>query len=150
MVDEPYLTELRQLAEAVDIEFDLRREVSDEDLLQLYQTASLFLYAPRLEPFGLAPLEASACELWTVAVAEGGTRESVIDGQTGSLVVPDERAFGEKIDDLLADNAKLPALGRLARETVIRKWSMEAAVLRLDGLLQRVVNESGTGTMTAR
>ncbi len=40
---------------------------------------------PILEPFGLAPLEANACELPVVAVAEVGIHEIVIDGVTGLL-----------------------------------------------------------------
>ncbi len=141
MADEPYVIELRQLAQAVGIKFELRRDVSDHDLLELYRTASLFLYAPRLEPFGLAPLEASACGLWTVGVAEAGTRESIDDGHNGSLVGADEAAFAEKIDELLADNARLEVMSGLARQTVERKWGMDSAVLRLEGLLRRVGND---------
>jgi glycosyltransferase involved in cell wall biosynthesis len=48
-------------------------------------------YAPRLEPLGLAPLEAGACGLPVVAVAEAGVRETVVDGITGSLTGPTVR-----------------------------------------------------------
>jgi glycosyltransferase involved in cell wall biosynthesis len=142
MVDEPYVAVLTQLAQRAGIKLDLRRDVSDHQLLQLYRTAGLFLYAPRLEPFGLAPLEASACGLWTVGAAEAGTRESIVDGQNGSLVAPDEEAFAQKIDELLADSAKLSAMGALARQAVQRNWGMERAVLRLEDLLRRVTNSS--------
>ncbi len=138
MADEHYVQELKELAWNMGVTLDVRRNVSDRELLQLYRTAGLFLYAPRLEPFGLAPLEAAACGLLTVAVAEAGTRESISEGQNGFLVAPDETVFADKIDELLAKRERLEEMGSLARETVERKWSMDSAVLRLDSLLRRV------------
>ena len=51
-------------------------------MTQIHSTAAM-LYAPRLEPFGLAPLEANACGLPVIAVPEGGVRETVVhEGST--------------------------------------------------------------------
>ena len=61
IVDKGYAAMLNELARDVGVTLDLRPKVSDQELLELLRTAGLFLYAPRLEPFGLAPLEASAC-----------------------------------------------------------------------------------------
>ncbi len=138
MADEVYVAELTELAELVGVRLDIRFDVSDLELLQLYQTAGLFLYAPRLEPFGLAPLEAAACGLVAVGVAEAGTRESITDGKTGFLVGANEAAFADKIDEVLADQTRLDDLAWLARETVEREWGLDGAVLRLEKLLQRV------------
>ena len=66
IVDKGYAAMLNELARDVGVTLDLRPKVSDQELLELLRTAGLFLYAPRLEPFGLAPLEASACGLVTV------------------------------------------------------------------------------------
>jgi glycosyltransferase involved in cell wall biosynthesis len=138
MADANYVSELQELANAVGITLDLRRNVGDQELVQLYRTAGLFLYAPRLEPFGLAPLEAAACGLVTVAVAEAGTRESLTDRSNGFLVPANEALFAQKIDELLTDGAQLERLAPIARETIEQKWSMKGAVLRLESLLQRV------------
>ena len=129
---------MRALAQAAGIELDLRHNVSEHELVQLYRTATLFLYAPRLEPFGLAPLEAAACGLVTVGVAEAGTRESITEGENGFLVAADEELFARKIDQVLADRERLEKMALVARETVERKWSMESAVLRLESLLEQV------------
>jgi glycosyltransferase involved in cell wall biosynthesis len=136
--DEHYVAEISELAKLVGVSLDIRFNVSDLELLQLYQTAGMFLYAPRLEPFGLAPLEAAACGLVTVGVAEAGTRESITDGKTGFLVQANEAAFADKIDEVLADQTTLDDLGCLARETVEREWGLDGAVLRLERLLQGV------------
>lgn len=138
MVDEGYASELQELANAVGITLDLRRDVSDRELVQLYRTAGLFVYTPRLEPFGLAPLEAAACGLVTVAVAEAGTRESIAQGQNGFLVPADEALFAQKIDELLTDRAQLERMAAVARETIEQKWGREGGALRLESILQRV------------
>ncbi len=121
IVDKGYAAMLNELAGDVGVTLDLRPKVSDQELLELLRTAGLFLYAPRLEPFGLAPLEASACGLVTVGAAEAGTRESIIEGQNGFLTAPDEASFAHKIDEALADKGRLQEMGRQAREIVEQK-----------------------------
>ena len=145
MADDDYVTEMKTLAQAGDIELDVRHNVSERELVQLYQTATLFLYAPRLEPFGLAPLEGAASGLVTVGVAEAGTRESITEGENGFLVAADEELFATKIDQVLADRERLEKMTLMARETVERKWSMESAVLRLESLLERVATTAPEG-----
>ena len=44
------------------------------------------VYAPCLELVGLAPLEANACGVPVVAVAEGSVRETIVDGVYGLRV----------------------------------------------------------------
>jgi glycosyltransferase involved in cell wall biosynthesis len=58
---------------------------SDEDLRDLYRRAEAVLL-PGVEDFGMVPVEAQACGCPVVALAAGGTRETVMDGQTGVLV----------------------------------------------------------------
>ncbi len=45
---------------------------------------------PNVEEFGIAAVEAQAAGRPVVAVAAGGALETVIDGQTGILVAPDD------------------------------------------------------------
>jgi glycosyltransferase involved in cell wall biosynthesis len=97
-------------------------------------------YAPRLEPFGFAPLEASACGLPVVAVAEGGMRETVIDGVNGLLCDPDTQAMANVLQRLLDDPTFAKRLGANGRALVQEHWSLEAAVDRLE---RRLVTVSG-------
>jgi glycosyltransferase involved in cell wall biosynthesis len=57
-----------------------RWRFSDENIVELLNRAAVMVYSARLEPFGLAPLEANACATPVVAVAEGGVRESIRNG----------------------------------------------------------------------
>src|SRR5262249_11890687 len=77
---------LEQLARARDVDLHLRVNIADEELVCLYNQARALVYSPVREPFGLAPLEAMACETPVVAVKEGGVCESVRDEETGLLV----------------------------------------------------------------
>ena len=90
--DADYQNEVERLAESLGVDLRVRLAVSDADLVTTLNQAALFIYTSRLEPFGLAVLEANACGLPVVAVAEGGVRETVKDGFNGFLVEPDPAA----------------------------------------------------------
>lgn len=58
--------------------------VSDDILVKYMQEAKAFVYAA-IEDFGIVPIEAMACGIPVVALNDGGTKETVIDGRTGVL-----------------------------------------------------------------
>jgi glycosyltransferase involved in cell wall biosynthesis len=109
--------------------------VSDETLLQLYNRAQVVACASILEPFGLVPLEAMACAAPVVAVAEGGLRESVVPGVTGYLVDRSPVEFGQAIARLVTDPALARRMGEAGRDLVLREWTWEKAVGKLNAHL---------------
>lgn len=73
--------------------------LDDAALAQLYSQAKA-LVVPNLEEFGIAAVEAQASGRPVVAAASGGALETVIDGETGVLVPPDDvDAFAEVLGD---------------------------------------------------
>jgi glycosyltransferase involved in cell wall biosynthesis len=58
--------------------------VSDDELRSLYQRCRA-LVMPGVEDFGIVPVEAQACGAPVVALGEGGSRDTVVDGVTGRL-----------------------------------------------------------------
>lgn len=141
--NENYLQELKALAERLAVDFRPMEMVSDEVLVRLLNQASLMLYAPHLEPFGLAPLEANACGCPVLAVAEGGVKETVREGVNGSLCEPDAAEFGEKVASMLESPAHLIELGKSARNWVAEHWTLRGAVDRLEQALLKQVGRAG-------
>jgi glycosyltransferase involved in cell wall biosynthesis len=73
--------------------------VSDVELASLYARCAT-LIVPNVEEFGIAAVEAQAAGRPVVAVAQGGTTETVIDGETGVLVGDESAAgLGEALRD---------------------------------------------------
>lgn len=58
-------------------------DVSDEELIQLYQNCRAVIFPASQEDFGLVPVEAMAAGKPVIANAEGGVLESVIDWTKG-------------------------------------------------------------------
>ena len=132
-----YETEMRRLAAENQVSFEVRTRVPDADLIDLLNRGLVLFYAPRLEPFGLAPLEAAACGMPTISVAEGGLRETVIDNVTGFLVQHDADAVASAITRLRDDKTLAARLGANAHEVVVSRWTHQAASLRLEAELKR-------------
>ena len=58
-------------------------EVSDSQLVTLYQNCRAVIFPAEQEDFGLVPVEAMAAGKSVIALAQGGVLESVIDQKTG-------------------------------------------------------------------
>jgi N-acetyl-alpha-D-glucosaminyl L-malate synthase BshA len=79
-------------------------------------TADLMLLPSELESFGLAALEAAACEVPTIATRVGGVPEVLEDGVNGCLAeVGDIEGMSRMAIDLLEDEDKLRKMGKRAR-----------------------------------
>jgi glycosyltransferase involved in cell wall biosynthesis len=129
---ESYYEEMRSLAKSHEVTFEVRRSIDDKELVDILNRAGTMVYAPRLEPFGLAPLEANACGLPVVAVAEGGLRETIIDGVNGFLVQHQPQMMADAIQRLAHDKDLAAQLGKNGSRIVQEKWSVNAAVERLE------------------
>jgi glycosyltransferase involved in cell wall biosynthesis len=91
---------LRQYSSGASVEFLGWR--SNEEIRALYQQTTAVLL-PGVEDFGIVPVEAQACGTPVVALAEGGARETVVDGVTGALVADcSAAAFADGIRRLTA------------------------------------------------
>lgn len=106
--------------------------ISDNDLLQFYNSCDIFLLLSRLEGdmnvegFGIALLEANACEKPVIAGNSGGIPDAVEHGRNGYLVDPnDEREITQKIENLLSDTNKAQSMGKYGRERVIQRFNWD-------------------------
>jgi len=69
---------------------EMRGEVSEEEIIDLYAGCKGLICTAMDEDFGLTPLEAMASGKPVVGVKEGGFVETVVDGKTGLLVDADK------------------------------------------------------------
>jgi glycosyltransferase involved in cell wall biosynthesis len=77
-------------------------KVPQEQLLELYGCADLFVYPSFLEGFGMPPLEALACGVPAVAAKTSALKEN-LDGITPLIDPPDQLGgYLQVIDDVLA------------------------------------------------
>ncbi len=110
--------------------------VSDDALRELYRRASVVLL-PGEEDFGIVPLEAQACGRPVVALARGGARETVADGDTGILVE-------EPSADAMAD-AIARARQRRFDRTAIRRHAERFSRTRFGDEMEALVAEAAAG-----
>jgi glycosyltransferase involved in cell wall biosynthesis len=138
-VDDTYQAEVQAAADAAGVQFVIRPAATDEVLVDALNRARAVVYTPRLEPFGLVPLEANACATPVIGIAEGGVRETVADGVNGILINSLETDLTAAIKRILDDPDWAEQLGREGRRQVEKHWTQEAANDRLEAALQAAV-----------
>lgn len=128
------------LASSLDVAFEARIGITDDELIATVSRASAMVYTSRLEPFGFAPLEANACGTAVVAIAEGGVKETMRDGVTGFVVQDDDPiALGRHIRALTTDLTLAKTLGLSARDHVVRHWDLSAGTDAIERALLAMV-----------
>ena len=108
--------------------------MQQDALIDHYDRADLLL-VPSLwrEPFGLVVVEAMARGLPVIASNLGGPAEILTHGVDGLLVEPgNEQELAAAIRLLLNDAAKRTHLGRAARDTVERRFTIEENAHRVE------------------
>ena len=97
-----------------------------QDPVRWLSVADLFLLPSAQESFGLAALEAMACEVPVIASNAGGLPEIVEHGVTGFVCpVGCGRPDGPARADLIEDPSRRTAMGRAASEMVRARYCAE-------------------------
>jgi L-malate glycosyltransferase len=133
----------RERAEALARELNVSGDVlfvgSVPNIADYLSAADLFLLPSETESFGLAALEAMACEVPVVATRVGGLPEVVRDGETGYLVpLGDTAAMAGCAARVLSDARLKEELGRRGREWAVTKFSTEKIIPQYEALYERV------------
>ena len=108
-----------------------------QDLARAYASADLFLFASQTDTFGQVIVEAQASGLPVVAVAEGGPKSLIENGETGLLAPADAGALAA-------------ALLRLTSDTLLRERIRRAAIAAVSGRTwEAALEQLATGYRTA-
>lgn len=110
------------------------------ELPQCYAAADVFMFASRTETQGLVLIEAMACGLPVVALAEMGTRD-ILRPESGALTPPAEvEAFAQAIASLIDAPERRKQLSARAINYAM-EWREEAMAARLANLYRELRSE---------
>ncbi|KAI9728210.1 MAG: Alpha-1,3-mannosyltransferase-like protein [Chrysothrix sp. TS-e1954] len=101
----------------------------------LLRAASLLVYTPKFEHFGIVPLEAMLAERTVLAAKTGGPTETVVDGRTGWLRDVDDPGQWTKVMDLVLSGLgqeELLGMGQEGRKHVLDRFSRRAMASKLE------------------
>jgi alpha-1,3/alpha-1,6-mannosyltransferase len=127
----------------VDILFLL--SVPQELKARLLQSASLLVYTPTNEHFGIVPLEAMLAGVPVLATNTGGPLETIYDGRTGWLRNPKK---AEQWTDVMrkplipSSSDTLIKMGQAGRERVLAEFSQTKMTQLFDHEIQRIVEST--------
>ena len=111
------------------------------DIVTLLSVADLFLLPSAQESFGLAALEAMACEVPVVASNVGGLPEVIEHGRTGFLHPKDDlRAMADSGVRLLQDPELHARIAREARLDVADRFCTDVVVPRYEACYQELLD----------
>jgi L-malate glycosyltransferase len=105
--------------------------------------ADIMLMPSELESFGLAALEAMACEVVPISTRAGGVPEVIDHGVTGYLAdVGDVDTMARYAIELLNDDKRLREMAKRARSVAIERFSATKIVKQYEDFYLRVLERS--------
>jgi len=132
-----YVVRRKRLSKDV---FFLGKQLTVQDKLGL---ADLFLLPSDEESFGLAALEAMACEVPVIATQVGGIPEVVTHGVDGYLFEPRDVARGAKYAlEVLTRPDRGRRMGEMARVNARRQYCSNDIIPRYEAYYEKILNAS--------
>jgi L-malate glycosyltransferase len=105
--------------------------------------ADVMLMPSELESFGLAALEAMACEVVPIATRAGGVPEVIEHGKTGYLAdVGDVQTMSRYAIELLSNDELLRQMAKAARAVAMERFSSTKVVKQYEDFYRRVLERS--------
>jgi N-acetyl-alpha-D-glucosaminyl L-malate synthase BshA len=112
---------------------------------ELLGQADLFLLPSDMESFGLAALEAMACEVPVVATNVGGLPEVVEHGIDGYLFTPREVEVGARYAlEILSQEDRGRAMGKVARVNAKKKYCANDVIPLYESYYRQVIEAVAT------
>lgn len=141
--DGPERSSAEWLAKSLKISDRVHFLGKHDQVNQLLPVADLMLMPSELESFGLAALEAMACEVPTIATAVGGVPEMVQNGVTGLLFpVGDVDAMSHAAVALLKDRDRLKAMALAGRQEAQRTYCASRVIPKYEAFYESVLRAS--------
>jgi glycosyltransferase involved in cell wall biosynthesis len=140
----PLKDELLRLTAQLGLESRVRFLGFEEDLRPWMQAADGFVLSSHWEGLPIALLEAAACAVPAVATDVPGTREALLQGQTGFLA---QAGDAPSLCQAMTAVMRLPlaerrAMGEQARQAVTERYSLKVVLDRWEALYQELLGQN--------
>lgn len=133
----------QRLARELGVARDVRFLGKQESIEHFMSCADLFLFPSEYESFGLAALEAMACEMPVVTSRAGGLPEVIDHGRTGFLApVGDVEEMARLAIGVLARPREARELGAAARASVTERFRPRYVVDQYVSLYERTMEDA--------
>lgn len=137
----------RSVAEWLSVQKGIHEDVlflgKQDQVEEKLGISDILLMPSELESFGLAALEAMACETVPVATRTGGVPEVIEHGVSGYLAdVGDVDTMARYAIDLLNDENRLRSMGKQAREVARARFCSSKIVPEYEAFYRRVLERS--------
>jgi alpha-1,3/alpha-1,6-mannosyltransferase len=135
---------LEQRARALGLadQVALVRSPTEPERVALLASCRCVVHTSGDEHFGYVPVEAMAAGRPVVAARTGGPAETIVDGETGFLRVPDAEPYADAVARLVSDPASAARMGRAGRRRVAERFSRAAFGARFVALLRDVTSSA--------
>ena len=142
-----HFNEFRDSVLPVDVRarVDYRGRMANNEIMALRTKSMLTVIASRWENQGYALLEAMFQGCPVISTDAGGCPESVVDGVTGVLAKSeDPESFSQQILAVVNDQVRAEALGRAARQHVIKEHAADKVAESSLEMYARVIDRHRT------
>ncbi len=145
--DGPELSAVRYRGEQLEMNGNMVYVGKQANIADYLGIADVFLLPSELESFGLAALEAQACEVPVIATRIGGIPEVVNDGETGFLSdVGDVEKMSKDTLLFLSDETLRLSFGERGRELAIQRYSTEKIIPQYIAYYEKIVNKAAAAS----
>lgn len=113
--------------------------IPNTDVPKAINKMDVFCLGSYKESFGVAAIEAMACEVPVIATDTDGFKEVIESGVTGYIIPQkDEVAMASKMQELLMDRKKRVDMGKKGRKRVLELYNWEKNVEIMEELYRKV------------
>jgi mannosyltransferase len=137
----PFVEGLKQRIAAAGLTDRIRflGELPIDEVPLWYQRISIYVFASRVEGFGLTMLEAMAAGDAVVATRAGAAEMIITDGDDGVLApVDDVEALVAALEPLMRDPERIETMGECARARVVSAFSRDREADEISDVYRQV------------
>jgi L-malate glycosyltransferase len=139
--DGPDRSECERLARQLNLMDHVKFLGKQEGLVEILNSADIFLIPSQSESFGLAALEAMSCGKPVVSSSVGGLPELIKHNETGFIAeIGDVDRMAKYVVDLLTNDKKYEAFSKSSRDRALNKFDKSKVIPMYEEFYNHILN----------